>query len=140
MVINYSSNATSANDLVEQIGSDRAFAVQADVSKVSDIECFVEAAVSKFSRIDVVIPNAGLLLMKDLESTSEEDFAVAPGPTATDLFVEGRSQQSVKALAGANPFNRLGEPEDIARVIAFWCGDASRWVPGQIMRVNGATS
>jgi 3-oxoacyl-[acyl-carrier protein] reductase len=74
VVINYVSNEASANSLVEQIGSDRALAVQADASNMSDLDRLVDSAVAKFGKIDVLIPNAGILPMKDLENTTEADF------------------------------------------------------------------
>lgn len=74
LVINYSSNSKAAKDLVQQIGSDRALAFKADASQISGIEELVNATVEKFGRIDIVIPNATLIPMKDLESTCEEDF------------------------------------------------------------------
>jgi 3-oxoacyl-[acyl-carrier protein] reductase len=74
LVINYLSDAAAANALVEEIGSDRALAVQADVSKIPDLDHLVDAAIARFGRIDVLIPNAGILPMKDLENTSEVDF------------------------------------------------------------------
>lgn len=74
VVINYLRDPAAANDLVEQIGTDRALAVQADASKLSDLDRLVDAAVTKFGKIDVLIPNAGILAMRDLENTSEEDF------------------------------------------------------------------
>lgn len=74
VVINYNRDSESANAMVHQIGPDRALAVQADASNLSDLDRLVEATVSKFGKIDVVIPNAGILPMKDLESTTEEDF------------------------------------------------------------------
>lgn len=63
---------------------------------------------------------------------------VAPGPTVTELFLEGKSEQLLKNLASVNPFNRFGEPEEIAGVMAFLAGKDSSWVSGQILRVNGA--
>lgn len=74
LVINYNTDAASAEGLVKEIGEDRALAVQADASKLPDLERLVGAAVAKFSKIDVLIPNAGILPMRDLEHTSEEDF------------------------------------------------------------------
>ncbi|CAI7571498.1 unnamed protein product [Penicillium pancosmium] len=212
LVINYLSDAAAANALVEEIGSDRALAVQADVSKIPDLDRLVDAVVARFGRIDVLIPNAGILPMKDLESTSEVDFdnaynlmvkgpyflaqkaakhmqsggriifvstgvtnlsniapayllyasakgaieqmarvmakdlarkgilvnAVAPGPTTTELFLTGKPDQIIRAVASNSPFNRIGEPEEIAGVMAFLCGKDSSWMSGQILRVNGA--
>lgn len=63
--------------------------------------------------------------------------AIAPGPTATELFYEGKSEQLLKNIAGLNPFNRLGTPEDIAEAINYLAGEGSRWVNGQTIRVNG---
>jgi 3-oxoacyl-[acyl-carrier protein] reductase len=74
LVINYNSDAASAQALVEEIGQDRALAVQADASKLADIDRLVDAAVAKFGKIDILIPNAGILPMRDLEHTTEEDF------------------------------------------------------------------
>ncbi|KAL4737974.1 hypothetical protein BDV11DRAFT_171486, partial [Aspergillus similis] len=74
LVINYNTDAASAQALVEEIGQDRALAVQADASKLTDIDRLVGAAVAKFGRIDILIPNAGILPMRDLEHTTEEDF------------------------------------------------------------------
>lgn len=74
MVINYLTDAKSADDLIKHIGADRALAVQADVSTVGGCEKLVNAVVEKFGRIDVLIPNAGVLPMKDLEHTTEADF------------------------------------------------------------------
>ena len=74
VVINYLTDTTAADEIVKEIGSDRALAVQADASTIDGCAKLVDAAVSKFGKIDVLIPNAGIALMKDLEHTSEEDF------------------------------------------------------------------
>jgi 3-oxoacyl-[acyl-carrier protein] reductase len=57
VVINYLSDRTAADEVVSQIGADRALAVQADVSTLPDIERLVAAAVDKFGKIDVIMPN-----------------------------------------------------------------------------------
>lgn len=64
--------------------------------------------------------------------------AIAPGPTTTDLFLDGQSDQVLKAVASNSPFNRIGEPEKIAAAMMFLCGKNSSWMSGQVMRVNGA--
>ncbi|KAL4862091.1 hypothetical protein BDV12DRAFT_203369 [Aspergillus spectabilis] len=64
VVIRYNSNATSANSPVKEIGEERALAVQADVSKMPDLDRLVDAAVTEFGEIDVLIPNAGILPMR----------------------------------------------------------------------------
>jgi 3-oxoacyl-[acyl-carrier protein] reductase len=62
---------------------------------------------------------------------------VAPGPTATDLFTQGKSQELMDRMAKISPLERLGTPEDIANVVAFLAGPDGAWVNGQTLRVNG---
>ncbi|KFA76056.1 hypothetical protein S40288_00315 [Stachybotrys chartarum IBT 40288] len=211
VVINYFSNGDAANALVKSIGEDRAIAVQADAGKIPDIEKLVDAAVSKFGKIDTVVANAAAMPMRNVLNTTEEDFdntfgfnvkgpyflvqkavphmpsgsrvillstgichfssvtpdyllyaatkgaveqlarvlskglapkgitvnAVAPGPTATDLFFRGKPEGLVNALKAGNPFGRLGEPAEIANVVKFIASDESSWVSGQTILVNG---
>jgi 3-oxoacyl-[acyl-carrier protein] reductase len=63
--------------------------------------------------------------------------AVAPGPTATDLFLDGKDQATIDRLAKLPPLERLGQPEDIAEVVAFLTGPQGHWVNGQVVRANG---
>ncbi|KAI9656261.1 MAG: hypothetical protein M1821_004924 [Bathelium mastoideum] len=209
VVINYSSDAGSANEVVKAIGEDRSLAIKADAGDIEGIENLIKATVDRFGKIDILIPNAGILLNKDLENTTEHDFdvsiklnvkgpyflaqkavphmgegshiiflstslcvsttvtpnylvylttkgaieqmvrvlskdlgrkqiyvnAVAPGPTATELFFQGKSEQLLKTIAGFSPLNRIGTPEEIAENIAWLSG--SKWVAGQVVRVNG---
>lgn len=211
VVLNYSSDAVPANELVNKIGKERALAVKGDASSVPFIDELVKQTVNKFGKIDLVIPNAGVLPMSTLEMTTEETFdktfalnvkgpyflvqkavpymtagsrvillsttvnvvstvtpnyllyaaskgaidqmvrvmskdlaskgimvnAVAPGPTGTELFLKGKSEQLLKGIASANPQGRIGEPEEIADVILFLCGQGSRWITGQRIPVNG---
>lgn len=166
----------------------------------------------RFGKIDILIPCAGLLPMKDLEHTTEDDFdkvmalnvkgpyflaqkaaphmpqgshivllstnqctastvtpayllynttkgaieqmtrvmakdlaakgicvnAVAPGPTATDLFLKGKTEQMVKTIASLSPMNRIGKPEEIAEAIVWLSSGKSNWISGQILKANGA--
>jgi 3-oxoacyl-[acyl-carrier protein] reductase len=63
-------------------------------------------------------------------------YAVAPGPTATPLFLDGKPAEVVDRMRQMAPLERLGEPKDIAEAVAFLAGPA-RWVNGQIIYVNG---
>ncbi|WP_439888612.1 SDR family oxidoreductase [Pseudomonas sp. MBLB4123] len=63
--------------------------------------------------------------------------AIAPGPTATDLFLDGKSAEMVERLAKQAPLERLGTPQDIANAVAFLVGAQGAWVNGQVLRVNG---
>lgn len=63
--------------------------------------------------------------------------AVAPGPVATELFFEGKSEEQVAKIAAMAPLERLGQAEEIADAVAFLAGSQGRWVNAQILRVNG---
>ena len=64
--------------------------------------------------------------------------AIAPGPTNTELFLKGKSEDFIKRLVSLNAFNRLAEPSDVAKVVLFLASDNSKWISGQIIGVNGA--
>jgi 3-oxoacyl-[acyl-carrier protein] reductase len=80
-----------------------------------------------------------LILARELRGKDITANTVAPGPTATPLFFEGKSQELIDQIAGNNPFQRLGTPEDIAEAVAFLAGPA-RWVNGQTIYVNGGAA
>ncbi|MFD5100774.1 SDR family oxidoreductase [Streptomyces albidochromogenes] len=77
-----------------------------------------------------------LILARELRGRDITVNAVAPGPTATALFLDGKDEETVARMAGASPLERLGTPEDIAEAVSFLAGPA-RWVNGQVLRANG---
>lgn len=77
-------------------------------------------------------------LSKDLGRKGITVNAVAPGPTATELFMEGKTEAVLRGMEAQSPFGRVGSPEEVADVVAFLAGEGSRWVSGQVVRVNGA--
>ena len=64
---------------------------------------------------------------------------MAPGPTATPLFFDGKPQELIDRIAGEPPLERLGEPSDISEIIAFLAGPA-RWINGQVIYANGGSA
>jgi len=64
--------------------------------------------------------------------------AVSPGPVNTELYRNGKSAELIARQAAMNPFNRIGEPEDIAPVVVFLATDEAHWISGQVIPVNGA--
>jgi 3-oxoacyl-[acyl-carrier protein] reductase len=77
------------------------------------------------------------IFAKELRGKGISVTAVAPGPTATDLFMEGKTPELVERLGKMAPLERLGTPEDIADTVAFLVGPQGAWVNGQTLRVNG---
>jgi 3-oxoacyl-[acyl-carrier protein] reductase len=77
-----------------------------------------------------------LTLAKELRGRDITVNAVAPGPTATPLFLDGKDQATIDHLASMAPLERLGVPDDLAEVVSFLAGPA-RWVNGQILYANG---
>ncbi|GKZ62743.1 hypothetical protein AnigIFM49718_010166 [Aspergillus niger] len=191
VVINYMSDVKGANSLVAQVGSDRAFAVRADISKIAEIDELIKATVARFGRIDVLIPNAAYVPSSDLRNVTEEDFelafavnvkgpcflakkalpymqpgsniifistdltdassvpahfllytstkaamnqmvkvlardlahmgirvnAISPGATSTESFHRAQDDTGAQMIASHNPFNRIGEPDEIAAAL-----------------------
>jgi 3-oxoacyl-[acyl-carrier protein] reductase len=77
------------------------------------------------------------VLAKEMRGRGITVNAIAPGPTATDLFLDGKSPELVERLAKLAPLERLGKPEDIAAAVAFLAGPDGAWINGQTLRANG---
>lgn len=90
--------------------------------------CATKGAVEQFTRI----------FAKEMGSRGINVNAVAPGPTETELFLDGKSEEGVARLAASSAFGRLGQPEDIANFIVNMVSEDSKWVSGQIIGANGA--
>ena len=66
--------------------------------------------------------------------------AVAPGPVATDLFLNGKTGEQIQTFSKMAPLERLGQPEDISNIVSFLAGKDGAWVNGQILRANGGVA
>ena len=79
------------------------------------------------------------VLAKDLGSRDITVNAVAPGPTDTDLFRNGKTEQMIKWFESLHPAKRIARVDEISPVVAFLCRDEASWVNGQTHYVNGVS-
>jgi 3-oxoacyl-[acyl-carrier protein] reductase len=77
------------------------------------------------------------IMAKELRGKNISVNAVAPGPTATDLFLNGKSDEVIQRMSKMAPLERLGTPEDIAAAVAFLASTDGAWINGQTLRANG---
>lgn len=211
VIVNYAGGADAAAAVVGEIeaAGGTAVAVQGDVSDAAAVKRIFETAEATYGGVDVLINNAGVMMLAPLAKAGDADFskqidinlkgtfntlreaanrlrqggrivnfsttvvglkletygiyaatkaavetltaimakemrgrditvnAVAPGPTATDLFLNGKSDELIDRMAKMNPLERLGTPDDIANVVSFLAGPESTWINGQVLRANG---
>ncbi|GGP28177.1 SDR family oxidoreductase [Silvimonas amylolytica] len=89
-----------------------------------------KAAVESYTRV----------FAKELRGRNITVNAVAPGPVATELFLNGKTPEQIQHFANMPPLQRLGEPEDIAAVVSMLAGPDAGWVNGQVLRANGGVA
>jgi 3-oxoacyl-[acyl-carrier protein] reductase len=77
------------------------------------------------------------VLSKELRGRNVTVNVVAPGPTATALFLDGKSPEVIDRFVKLAPLERLGVPEDVANTVAFLAGPDGGWINGQVLRANG---
>jgi 3-oxoacyl-[acyl-carrier protein] reductase len=77
------------------------------------------------------------VLANELAGRNVTVNGIAPGPTATELFLKGKTAEDIQKLRNLAPLQRLGEPGDIANAVSFLAGPDGGWINSQILRVNG---
>jgi len=211
VIINYANGKQAAEDTVNSIQQQggEAIAIQADVSKSTDVAELFDSAIAHYGKIDVLVNNAGIMTTKLLKDTTDDDFtlqfdinvrgtfntmreaatkltekgsiinfsstttrltmptygtyvatkaaveqltrvfakeigfrginvnSVSPGPTNTELFTKGKPAEVIDRLASLSAFNRIGEPDDIAKIVVFLAGDDAKWISAQNIGING---
>ncbi|KMZ13729.1 Short-chain dehydrogenase/reductase SDR [Candidatus Burkholderia humilis] len=78
-----------------------------------------------------------LVCAKELRGRNITVNTVVLGPVATSLFLEGKTDEQIASFSKMPPLERLGQPDDIASVVAFLVGPDAAWVNGQSLRANG---
>ncbi|CAC9974064.1 SDR family oxidoreductase [Flavobacterium panici] len=74
---------------------------------------------------------------KEIGSRGINVNSVSPGPTNTELFTNGKSEEVIARLASLSAFNRIGETNDIANVVVFLASDDAKWINAQNIGANG---
>jgi 3-oxoacyl-[acyl-carrier protein] reductase len=77
------------------------------------------------------------VLANELRGRNITVNAVAPGPTGTELFLKGKTDEVIDELAHLAPLERIGSPEDVAGTVSFLAGADGAWVNAQVLRSNG---
>jgi 3-oxoacyl-[acyl-carrier protein] reductase len=211
VVVNYAGSAQQAQETASLIAAagGKAVAVQADVSKASDVKRLFDACVTQFGRLDILVNNAGMMFTKPVVEVGEAEFdrifavnvkgtflccqeaakrmseggrivnvsstttalmlpgyaayvatkgaveqfshvlakelgpkqitvnVVSPGPTETELFNQGKTEEQKRGFAQMAALGRLGRPQDIAAAVALLVSDEAGWITGQNIRANG---
>jgi 3-oxoacyl-[acyl-carrier protein] reductase len=107
------------------------------ISFSSSVVALLQPTYGVYAATKAAVEAMTSVLAKELHGRAISVNAVAPGPTATGLFLNGKPQEVLDRLAKLAPLERLGEPEDIAATVAFLAGPDGGWINGQTLRANG---
>jgi 3-oxoacyl-[acyl-carrier protein] reductase len=122
--------------VVDQLAARRVRAGGAIINFSSSITRFARPGYTAYGASKGAVEAITLTLARELRGRDITVNAVAPGPIATALFFDGKSEELVNRIAAEPPLERLGEPGDIADIVTFLAGPG-RWVNGQVLYANG---
>jgi 3-oxoacyl-[acyl-carrier protein] reductase len=91
-----------------------------------------------YSASKIAVEQMSKIFAKEIGNRGINVNCVLPGPTSTELFLKGKSEELISQLANNNAFKRLGTPSDIAKVVAFLTSDKAKWISAQNIGANGA--
>ncbi|WP_371598357.1 SDR family oxidoreductase [Streptomyces sp. NBC_00564] len=123
--------------VVDQQAARRLRAGGAIINFSSSVLALAIPGYSAYAATKGAVEAVTLILAREMRGRDITVNAVAPGPTATALFLDGKDEETIARMAAQPPLERLGTPEDIAGVVSFLAGPAGRWVNGQVLRANG---
>jgi 3-oxoacyl-[acyl-carrier protein] reductase len=161
VVVNYWKNEKGAAETVAAITAQggAAVAIKADVSGGAGCASLVEATVKKFGPVDILVNNAGSIggpgaghyaaskaaviafsknVAKELAPRGVRVNCVAPGIIDTPLHDQFSTPEMMKGFIATIPMGRVGTAAEVASVIGFLCSDASSYVCGETIEINGA--
>lgn len=126
--------------IVSQLAARQLRAGGALVNVSSSVTRMQQPGYGAYAASKAAVEAMTLILARELRGRDVTVNAVAPGPTATPLFLDGKPAELIERIASISPMDRLGTPEDIAEAIAFLAGPAGRWTNGQVLFVNGGAA
>lgn len=107
------------------------------ISISSSVATMASANYGIYGASKTAIETMTKVLAKELQGRNISVNAVAPGATSTPMFLEGKAPAAIEAFARLSPLERIGEPEEIAALVAFLAGPEGGWINGQIIHANG---
>ena len=125
--------------IVDQLAAQRVRAGGAIINFSSSVTRLEQPTYGPYAATKAGAEAMTLILARELRGKDITVNTVAPGPTDTPLFTEGKSDDFIAQIAGMNPMQRLGRPADVAELIAALAGPL-RWVNGQTIFVNGGAA
>ena len=125
--------------IVDQLAAQRVRAGGAIINFSSSVTRLEQPTYGPYAATKAGAEAMTLILARELRGKDITVNTVAPGPTDTPLFTEGKSDDFIAQIAGMNPMQRLGRPDDVAELIAALAGPL-RWVNGQTIYVNGGAA
>jgi len=90
-----------------------------------------------YSATKAAVEQLTRVFAKEVGSRGITVNSISPGPTNTDLFLEGKTEETIQRLAAMSALGRIGEPEDISQVVLFLASESAGWVTGQNLGANG---
>jgi glucose 1-dehydrogenase len=116
IVIDYVSNPEATEDLEKQVVAlgDKAIGVDADVSKVADLEMLVAKTVEAFGRLDIMVNNAGIETRTSILDTTEAQYERVMAINLKSAFfgTQLAAKQMIKQGTGGRIINMTSVHED----------------------------
>jgi len=106
----------------------------------SSLEGLLKPNIATYTASKAAVETMTKILAKELKGTGITANCVAPGPTATDMFLTGTSEELIKRVIEECPHGRLGETKDVAPLVGFLASDASEWINGRLLVLMVALS
>jgi 3-oxoacyl-[acyl-carrier protein] reductase len=107
------------------------------VNLSSSVTRLMMPAYGSYSATKAAVEQLTRVFAKEVGQRGITVNSISPGPTNTELFTAGKSEEIIKRLASMAALGRIGEPDDIARVVLFLVSDEAAWVTAQNLGVNG---